>query len=275
VSTGRTPRSYLYVPGDRPDRFDKAERSGADAIIFDLEDAVGLAHKNEARSAVSAHLARPSTPGLQRWVRVNTGSRGADDIAALASCDAVDGIIVPKATVEAVHQLRAPVRFGVIALIESAQGILDCVDIARHDIVDRLMIGEVDLVADLGLEISPGAGELEPYRAALVLASAAAGRDQPVAGVHLAIGDHADLDAETRAAKRRGFGARQAIHPDQIPVIHTAFLPAPDEIDRARELIHLVDAAGGGVVVDANGRMVDEAVLRSARRTVTAAEPTD
>jgi citrate lyase subunit beta/citryl-CoA lyase len=264
------PRSYLYVPGDQPDKLAKAAGRGADALIIDLEDAVPADAKQRARDTVAGWLSDRG-PGPQVWVRLNSGPLLPEDVAAVAE-GGIDGVYLPKvssvAEVEELDRLLAGCDLRVVALIETAQGILDAPSIARAPRVVRLAIGEADLCAELRISPSPGEPELGPMRAQVILASAAAGTLPPVAPVST---DFRDLDAlleGTLALRRMGFGARAAIHPAQVEPINRAFTPTPQELDAARRLVESYARSGGGVTVDDSGRMVDEAVVRRARQTL-------
>ena len=141
--------------------------------------------------------------------------------------------------------------------------------------MQRLQIGEVDLTGELG--VTPGADEVElvGIRTQVVLASAAAGIAPPVGPVSRITADPAALAVSTRRLRRLGFVGRACIHPAQIPVVHEVFTPTADEVEQARAVIALLDRAeahGSGVVLDAEGRMVDAAVLHAARRTLALAE---
>ncbi|HEX9695267.1 MAG TPA: CoA ester lyase [Actinomycetota bacterium] len=255
-------RSYLYVPGDRGEMLAGAGTRGADAIIADLEDAVPPERKQVARETVAAFL-RDSPANV--WVRIN-GEEDAHAIAPLAPA----GLSVPKVSCVADIE-RVDVGLPIIALIETADGVLDAREIARHPSVVRLALGEADLGAELGIDPSPDHREWQAVRTMIVLASAAAGLDAPVAPIAT---DFADLDAlreSTRALRRMGFGARAAIHPAQIAIINESFTPSPDEVAAARRLIERFQAAGRGVTTDDDGRMIDEAVIRSARRILAQA----
>lgn len=262
-------RSYLYVPGVRPDRFDKALSSGADAIILDLEDAVPHAQKDEARANVVAWLRdHPNAPAL---VRVNGGALLIDDVRAVTTAGA-RCISIPKATAEECERASGIADVPVIALLETAEAILDARAIAACANVVRLAIGEADLGAELNIDASDDGREMWPMRAQVVLASATAKIAPPVAPIST---DFTDLDAfaaSTQALKRAGFGARAAIHPAQVAHINESFTPSADEVESARKLLAAFDAAGGGVCLDERGRMVDEAIVRAARRTLALAE---
>ncbi len=265
-----TARSYLYVPGDRPERFAKALSSGADAVIFDLEDAVPLVAKDDALAEVAEVLAAPDPSGPERWVRINTGARGIADLAGLVTVlgsAGPGGLFVPKATPEWLAEVVAVAStIRVTALVESAAAVLGMEQIASTAGVVQLALGEVDLVADLGMVPSPDGAELGPIRTAAVVASAACGCAPPVGPVWTDLRDPAGLAASTRSLRSLGFASRQAIHPGQVESIHEAMSPTAEERDRAAHLLELADRAGGGVCVDEDGRMIDEAVLRSARR---------
>jgi citrate lyase subunit beta/citryl-CoA lyase len=261
------PRSFIYVPGNRPDRFAKAIDSGADAVIFDLEDAVPVAAKDEARALVAEALDSEGTGTTAAWVRVNAGPRGVEDLRAVGSCAHLTGVFLPKATPTTVLEAGPMLESTqVCALIESAAAVLVVAELAALGQVDRLAMGEVDLAADLAMAPSPDGREFWPIRLSAVVASAAFGCPPPVGPVWVDVRDTDGLRSSTHALRRAGFSARQAIHPAQVAVINEAMTPTPDEVERAARLVELADRAGGGACVDDEGRMVDEAVLRSARR---------
>ena len=270
-------RSLLYVPADRPDRVAKAcsltGDDGPDAIIVDLEDGVAPSATAGARTGLGDLLPDRTEGSPQRWVRVNAGDDLVADLQALAPLD-VDGVILPKATAATVDRCADLLdSFGVsvpvTALVESAAGWLELAEIARHPGVIRMAIGEADLTADLGMTPSPDGLELLPLRIQLVVASAAAGIGAPTGPVSTEFRDLDALTSSTGALKAMGFGSRSAIHPAQLPVINRVFTPTPDELATARQVVELFDAAlarGDGAIVGPDGRMLDEAVVRSARR---------
>ena len=265
-----TARSYLYVPGDRPDRLGKALDRAGDAIIVDLEDGVPPPRRDSARGIVAEWLATLSAPRPELWVRVNGGPRLADDLAAVAA-GPVTGVVVPKATrAELILADRAldGTAIRLVGLVETAAGLLEASQLAVSARVSHLAIGEADLAADLGMSPDEREGLL-PLRMQLVVASAAARLAPPTGPVDVNVRDLSGLAESSRSLRRIGFGARSAIHPDQVPVIEEAFTPSADEVSRARELIAAWD---GGTGVSADGRFVDEAVLRTARRVVELAD---
>jgi citrate lyase subunit beta/citryl-CoA lyase len=274
-------RSYLYVPGDSGDRLERAPERGADAVIADLEDAVAPARKSAAVEAVSGWLAYRHDSGVQRWVRVNAGERGPDDLRAVFG-PGLDGVVIPKAAPDEVRQILdtlselerergATGQVALMPLIETARGLRDVDAVAGHPRVGILQLGELDLAADLGLSPAPDEAELLYARSRVVTSSAAAGLLPPVAAVSP---DFTDLDGyrvSTERLRRLGFVGRAVIHPAQLPVVHDVFTPDPGEVAAARRTLAAYEAAllsGSGVMTDQYGRMVDEAVIRASRRTV-------
>ena len=269
-------RSYLYVPGDREEVLRKAHLRGADALILDLEDAVAPARKHQARDTVRAFLTGPPPPG-RFWVRVNADQVEAD-VAAVAA-PSIDGIFVPKAEPELLRDIDllltaaegrlglADGTFQVVALIETARGLLRATEVAAAPRVLRLGIGEADLAGELGLQPGPDRTELAPIRSQVVVASAAASITAPVGPVETALRDPERLERTTRTLLRQGFRARTAIHPGQLPLINEVFTPSPAEIEAARDVLDRLARAerdGSGVATDADGRLLDRAVVRAA-----------
>lgn len=278
-----TPRSYLYVPGNDAAKLAKATSRGADALIVDLEDAVPAAQKDAARVEVAEWLAGLDGDGPQIWVRVNPGELGHEDAAAVVA-PRLAGLVAAKTeSVEDVLALSRVVRetawdrdlepgsIGIVPLLESAAAVLAARDIAAVDGVVRLQVGEADLAADIRLTPSADEREWAPIRAQIVLASAAARIAPPVAPVSTNFRDLDAFRASTEALARQGYLGRACIHPAQIDVVHEVFTPSVEELERARSLVAAFERAvaeGSGVLVGPDGRMVDEAVVRQARRVI-------
>lgn len=268
-----SPRSYLYVPGDRPERFAKAVASGADAVILDLEDAVAPGQKAAARDHVVAYLA-DAAPRPQLWVRINSGAAAGADLQALASCSSLSGVVVPKAepaALVAAHDALPGARL--CALVETARALTSLAALATTVARVHLALGEVDLAADLGLDHDSPDAALWALRMPVVVAAAAAGLAAPIGPVFADLGDEEGLRRTTAELRQAGFWSRQAIHPAQIATIHECLTPSAHEVAEATRLLERADAAGSGAWRDDDGRMVDEAVLRSARRTIELARP--
>ena len=260
-------RSFLFVPGNRPERFEKAMKSGADVVILDLEDAVAPQHKQMARDAVAAWLA-PDRPVL---IRVNAkGTPEYEKDVQLAKLRGVAGIVLPKAesALDIIDLVgRAKRRISVYPLIESAKGIWNALEIAKAPFVCHLMFGTLDFCADMGME--PNGSELDPFRSQLALISRVAGIRAPIDGVTQSIEDEEVLGAESTKAKRWGFAGKLCIHPKQIPVVNRSFGPSVAEFAWARRVCDAFeDANGAAVAVD--GKMVDRPVFLRAQSILDA-----
>jgi citrate lyase subunit beta/citryl-CoA lyase len=280
-------RSYLYVPGDSGRRLELAHTRGADAVIADLEDAVAPMRKSNAREQVSTWLADDTVGAPERWVRINSGDQGVDDLEQVFGVG-LQGVCMPKVrgpedvdrVAEALEGLERNIQWTkppvvIMPLIESAAGLVSVTPIARAARVMRLQLGELDLAADLGVETAADELEMLNARATVVAASRAADLDAPVGAVRADVLDVSGFEESSRRLRRLGFRARAAIHPAQVPVIHAVFTPSPEEVDAARRLITRYEealAAGVGVLRDDDGQMIDEAVVRHSRWIVTVME---
>ena len=262
-------RSFLFVPGHRPERFAKALACGADAVIIDLEDAVPLDAKLAARAALMA--AWPDFDLAQRarlLVRVNPfGTTWHQaDLSAVASLTGLGAVMLPKAeTPQHIAHAAQTSGLPVLPLIESAEGLGQMDLMARTPGVLRLVLGHIDLQADLGLSCGPDEAELAPVRLALVVASRRAGLPSPVDGVTTATQDAAVLARDAQRSRRFGMGAKLCIHPAQVDGVHQALAPTDAECDWARRVLAAEVAAGGGAF-SVDGKMVDPPVLLLARQ---------
>jgi len=259
-----TARSLLFVPGSRPDRFAKAGGSGADLVVVDLEDAVAPADKAEAREHAGAWLA-----GHAWGVRINPPGTEwfAEDLRTVARHRCV--VMVPKA--ESPHQLADICRglapgSVVVALVETAAGVLRAADVAAVDGVGRLAFGNFDLAAQLGVSPDDRAA-MATARGTLVLASAAAGIAPPFDGVTGDVQDVAGLREDLRASVALGFTGKLCIHPRQVDPVHDVLAPTAEALAWASEVV--AGADGGVAVVD--GQMVDKPVVDRARRLLASA----
>ena len=277
-------RSLLFVPGDRPDRVQKASSSGADAVILDLEDAVAIEGKAAARSQVAAAL-RQGPRAVPHLVRVNAlSSRFLDeDLKAIAAC-APDGIVLPKAEGaasinELVERMRALSLTCPILPIatETPAAIFRLGEYAA--VAGNLLgltWGAEDLPAAIGAESSRDAGGnlTPPYEMvrSLALFAAHAAAVPAIETVFPDFRDAEGLAAYARRAAHDGFTGMLAIHPNQIPAIHSAFTPSPALIERSRRIVAAFASNPGAGVLQVDGRMVDAPHLRQAQRVLSRAD---
>lgn len=265
-------RSLLFVPGDRPDRMAKAAASGADALILDLEDAVTLERKAEARAAVAAFLAAPC--GCRRLVRVNPLDSGliADDLAAVLPARP-DGLVLPKAEGAAsLARLAVPAALPILPIAtETPAAIFQLGSYAA--VADRLLgltWGAEDLPAAIGAATARESDGryTPPYeiaRALTLFGAHAAG----VAAIETVFPDFRDLEglaAYAARARRDGFTGMMAIHPAQVSVINQAFTPSAAELAHARQVVAAFAANPGAGALALDGKMIDAPHLKAARR---------
>jgi citrate lyase subunit beta/citryl-CoA lyase len=259
-------RSLLFVPGHRPDRFDRAAGSGADLVVIDLEDAVAAERKAEARENVRRRLA----DGHDAVVRINavgTAEHEADaELVAAAGC----AVMLPKAeSADDIAALAARLAEDVpiIPLIETAAGVANAVAVCGAPGVVRPAFGSVDLAAQLGVDHHSHEA-LRHARSTLVIAAATARRAAPIDGVTTEIDDESALDADLAHAATLGFTAKLCIHPRQVAAVNERFLPDAEETAWARAVLR---AAGDGSVTVYNGQMIDRPVLLRARAVLARA----
>jgi citrate lyase subunit beta/citryl-CoA lyase len=273
------PRSWLFVPADSEKKIAKALESDADAVIFDLEDSVVPARKDEARRILKDLPARSKGP--QWWVRINPlGSEHVKgDLGLFASAD-FEGVVLPKAESGAdVAQLahrtgNLPVHAIVTETAASLFGMLSYRD--PKSPLAAMSWGAEDLSAALGASSKYGAdGDLSfTFRLArsLCLAGAAAAGVQPVDGIFADFKDDKGLRTEAEAAAREGFTGKLAIHPAQVAIINAAFSPSKDEIAHARSIVEAFDAEPDAGVLSVGGKMVDRPHLVQAQRILARAQ---
>ncbi|MDT6963685.1 CoA ester lyase [Cupriavidus sp. SZY C1] len=273
TSTARLPRSYLFVPGSRPERIGKAIAAGADAVIVDLEDAVAPDAKQAARDGLREPWRtlqdQADAAGVALLLRVNGADTVyfADDLA-FCRAQSVREIVLPKADPGALAALRAGLPDTPChALLETAAGFASLRDVAQAPGVTRLLFGSIDLMFDL--DVADDDLPLHAFRSQIVLHSRAAGLPAPVDGVCTAIGDADALAADTQRGRRFGFGAKLLIHPNQVESVHRALAPTGQEAAWARRVVEQAAAAQGAAIA-VDGKMVDRPVLERAQRIVAA-----
>lgn len=256
------PVAPLFVPASRPDRFGKADTSGTDAVILDLEDAVVVADKERARDAVFAGSCKLSSPTIVRINAAGTPWHEAD----LDAVRRLEGICImlPKAeNRQDIVNLKS--RLGrdvpVIALVETALGLSRLPDILTADNVVMAAFGSVDFSLDLGC--AHDRLPLLAARSELVWRSRAAGHAAPLDGVTTDLSDSTATQEDARHAAELGFGGKMAVHPNQVKPILRSFLPDAAQIEWARKVLSV---ASTGEALKVDGEMVDRPVLERARK---------
>jgi citrate lyase subunit beta/citryl-CoA lyase len=266
-------RSKLFVPGSRPELFDKAFVSSCDAVSFDLEDAVALERKAKARSTVGSYLSARKPGGKVVVVRVNAVSSGlfAQDVEAIANAS-VDIIKLPKVestndVIQAAEAISRPI--GLLATIETPKGLRLVHEIAcAHPSVVGLQIGYADLFSLCGMD-RQDATAIQAVRLSVRFAAAEAGVDA-YDGAFLNVQDADAFRAEAEAARRLGFSGKSCIHPSQIPIANEVFSPRAKELAGAERILAASREAAqqgvGAFLVD--GKMVDRPVVARAQAIV-------
>jgi len=284
----RPVRSMLFTPGDRLDMLEKAGRSGTDAVIVDLEDAVSTDNKARARE----NLASLPAAAVPYYVRTNAADtlQFWDDVVAVGAADVV-GLILPKAESPAViSQIDGALTVSerthgrpqgaicIIPLIESALGVRLTFEIAAASPrVECVMFGggeQGDLVADLGAEWTPEGTGLMHARSEVLLAARAAGVPYPMEAVFMDFRNNDALRVEAEIARTLGYVGKVAIHPGQIPVINDVFTPSAETVEYQRRVLAAFEEAeaAGKASIAVDGKMVDYAVARVARTIIARAE---
>jgi citrate lyase subunit beta / citryl-CoA lyase len=265
-------RTYLFVPGTRPERFGKALASGADVIILDLEDAVAAEDKASARRTIANwFMAAAPADRARAVIRINDAGSAwfAEDLRALRDAGAT-AVMLPKA--ESAQQVAATQaalpNASVLALIESARGVDQVAAVAAAGVA-RLVFGTLDFALDLAIDITADAPGLAYAAGRIALASRVAGLPSPVAGVTPQLDDAGRLLADLALARSQGFGAKLCIHPSQVEPIHAALRPSAQALDWARRVLAADAASPGAARLD--GRMVDRPVVLQAQRTLALA----
>ena len=268
---------YLFVPGNRPERFSEALASGTDCIILDLEDAVAFADKPAARTAVANWVGenQAATPKqLSRvWVRINevASPEFTQDMALLQSAP-LTRVMLPKC--ESAEQIATvcnslPHGTSVLPLIESARGMVALNEIANSPNVHRLAFGSLDYMVDL--DIPTDSSALVFAAAQIAVASRAAGLSPPVAGVTPAL-DAIQVTADTHQARALGFGAKMCIHPVQVATVRQAFAPTAQELAWAQRVLQAWQSSGGDAL-QLDSKMIDRPVVLKAERILASALP--
>ena len=286
TQSARTPRCWLFAPGDSAGKIVKAMASGADAVILDLEDSVAADRKADARRTTAEALAQPAPAGVHAWVRINALDTGLalDDLDAVIAASPA-GIVLPKsagvADVQALdaelamRERRAGLSVGAIRILpittETPAALFNLhTYVQAPDRLAGLTWGAEDLSAAVGAatarDETGGYTPLYELARSLCLAGAAAAG---TAAIETVYPDFRDLDGLTRylaKARRDGFAGMMAIHPGQVPEILRAFIPTAEEQAWARQVVDLFEADPTAGTLALNGKMIDRPHLLQARR---------
>lgn len=268
---GRAFTNFLFVPGNRPDRYAKALASAADLVCIDLEDSVPVTEKDTARNDAMAAISGGQFNRLA--VRINglRTAAGLADLLALVKSAKPAFLFVPM--VESVTEIEiirnvAGDGFAIVPLIESVRGLRAASDIATCPGVTAIMFGGGDFAAELGVKL-----EWEPLlhaRSELVMACAAA-NIRAIDVPYIDLENETGLAAECVKAKALGFHAKAAIHPRQIDAINDAMCPSVGEIEEARAAIAAFNA-GGGAAIRFRGKMLEAPIIRRYRQILSLGE---
>ena len=276
VSSGRPYRSVLYIPGSKERALEKARGLAADAIIFDLEDAVAPDEKAAARDVLAQALAEGGFGHRARIVRINglDSPWGADDLAAFGSHPGVEAVLIPKvnraADLDAVAAVSAKPLW---AMMETALGMLNAAEIAAHPALTGMVMGTNDLAKELGSRHRADRLALQAGLGLCLLAARAYGR-VIVDGVYNAFKDEAGLLAECVQGRDMGFDGKTLIHPAQVEIANAAFAPSAAELDLAHRQIAAFNAAtaeGQGVAV-VDGKIVENLHIVTAQAVLGKAQ---
>lgn len=266
-------RSQLFVPGNRPDRFEKACQTEADLVCIDLEDAVGLSEKETARTTTLEWLSQTSHKHV--GIRINPVDTqfGQDDISALMATDfTLPFVMIPKLdSADQVKRLNdvLPDRLGdFFAIIETARGLVNCHKIYKQPRVKLSIYGAIDYAGDVGCDLS---WETHLFARSKLVAQAAAHNVTLFDTPHTDIRNLEDCEVTTLKARNIGIFARSAIHPAQIEVIHKTLCPSKAERDHAKRLMAAFEEAKGNVAV-LDGKMIEEPMVKAARRILAFTE---
>lgn len=257
----RIARSFLFVPGDRPERFDKAANSGAHSIVIDLEDAVSMATKEQARDAAAAWL----TPGRVAGVRIN----GADtpwfnDDLSMVKATPSAAVMLPKADADSLaYTASALPGRPIIALVETVKGYMELRQLAAVPGLVRIAFGSVDFGSETG--IADEGDAMTAIRTQILLESCFAGLLPPIDGVSVGFNDEQQMRNDALRSRQLGFGGKLCIHPKQVAAVNGAFLPTAEQLAWAGRVMAAIEASNGGVTT-VDGKMVDKPVVDQARR---------
>jgi len=266
-------RSLLFVPGNRPDRFEKACQSAADLVCIDLEDAVGPSEKDDARHTVLDFLAGTEHDHVALRINAQDSIYYKDDVETLAKSRLnLPFVMVPKVgSMDELNALDRALKDSIgpfFVLIESAKGLVNCESILSHPKVEYALYGAIDFAGDVGCD---GAWETHLYARSRMVAACAANDVSLFDVPYIDVRDPEGCEASTRRSKALGIFSRSAIHPGQIDPIHNALRPSGEEVDRAQRIVDAFKASDGNVAL-LNGKLLEAPIVKAAERTLALAQ---
>lgn len=259
----QTPRSFLFVPANRTERYSKALNSGSDAVIIDLEDAIPTEHKLNSRALLKQWLLDHPTEKVMIRVNAEQSEWFNDDIQ-LAQIPNVIAIVLPKAEQQQAFTAIQSIRnIDIYPIIETPYGMAHVEKIAQFPAVKALMFGSIDF--QLEMDMSGDFLELMYFRNRIVLASKLAGIASPIDGVTADFANTELNQTETLQAKKLGYQGKLCIHPSQVSVVNQAFIPSAEEIQWAQQVMNAVHLAQGQTI-SLNGKMIDKPIISKAEK---------
>ena len=272
-------RSYLYIPAIKEKYYENIDLNNSDAIIFDLEDSVTLKNKSEARNILLSFLINNKI-SKKIFIRVNSESeQQAEDIELINKlADKITGVFLPKVKtskdITIFYKALLEKSYYIIPLIETPESILNLEKIVKNDYVDTVALGEVDLSTSLNIEPKTSYKQMIPIRLFINIVTAANKKHSPIGPVWLKINDNKGLTKHMNTMKELGYSGAQLIHPNQIEITNEIFSYTDDEVIWAKQIIkNSKDSLmNTGSFTDSNNEMVDEAIIKQARKIIETVE---
>ena len=280
-------RALLYMPGDSRPKIEKALSLGVDCICMDMEDGTAYNRKEKAREVIAKALQELDFGSSEKLIRINgVGTGLEDDDLSMTLPHHPDGVVIPKAeSLSQIEWLSDKIEamelsqdwelnsVRILAVIESAQGLVNLKEIATHPRLDALIFGAEDYAASIGATRTRGGQEVLFARSQVVL-HAAANELQAIDVVFVNFKDVINLKIDAMLGAQMGFAGKQIIHPNQVASVHEAYSPSDAEIDYAQRLLgafEIAEAEGAGAI-DFEGKMIDMPLVKSARQVIERAK---
>ena len=280
-------RALLYMSGDSRPKIEKALSLGVDCICMDMEDGTAYNRKEKAREVIAKALQELDFGSSEKLIRINgVGTGLEEDDLSMTLPHHPDGVVIPKAeSLAQIEWLSDKIEamelsqdwelnsIRILAVIESAQGLINLKEIATHPRLDALIFGAEDYAASIGATRTRGGQEVLFARSQVVL-HAAANELQAIDVVFVNFKDVINLKIDAMLGAQMGFAGKQIIHPNQVASVHEAYSPSDAEIDYAQRLLgafEIAEAEGAGAI-DFEGKMIDMPLVKSARQVIERAK---